>query len=103
MAIDPKYRKLADEIERALMDRGLIIEAGWMGFKILTIPPTAQPYQLEVMRNAFFAGAQHVFGSILVGLEEGDDATEADLRRMDNISKELENFLVAFKKRYGLS
>ena len=102
MSIPPELRKMAEDLERQLMDQGLIIEAGWMGFKLLTIPPTASRLQLDAMRNAFFAGAQHLFGSIMTGMDEGTQETEADLRRMDNIQKELDRFLVDFKVRHGI-
>lgn len=103
MPIDPELWKMADGIEKVLMDKGLIVEAGWAGFKLLTIPPNASPQQLDLMRNAFFAGAQHLFGSIMAGMDEGEQETEADLRRMDNIQKELDAFLVEFKARHGIS
>ncbi len=103
MPIDPELWKQADGIEKALMDKGLIIEAGWEGFKLLTIPPTAGERQLEAMRNAFFAGAQHLFGSIMGGLDDEPNETADDLRRMDNIQKELDRFLVEFKARHGLT
>ncbi len=95
--------KMAFGLEKALMDQGLIIEGGWMSFKLMTIPATAGPGQLEAMRNAFFAGAQHLFGSIMCGLDEGVEETADDMRRMDNIQKELDKFLVEFKKKHGLA
>jgi hypothetical protein len=42
---------------------------------------------------AFLAGSQHLFSSIVVILDPGDEQpTEADLRKMDLIDKELRAF-----------
>lgn len=93
-------RKLLTELERQLVDKGKLIEAGWVGLKIAAIPKDAPPIQLEEMRNAFFAGAQHLFASIMDFLEPGEEPTETDLRRMDNIEKELNEFITVFTAKH---
>lgn len=95
-------REYLRRFERELMDKGKLIEAGWVSLRLAAIDPTASALQLEEMRNAFFAGAQHLFGSIVDAMEKGEEPTANDLRRMDNIAKELEEFLTAFKKKHGL-
>jgi len=45
------------------------------------------------MRMAFFAGAQHLFASLMTVLEAGDDPTNNDMRRVDLIAKELDDFI----------
>jgi hypothetical protein len=55
------------------------------------------------MRNAFFAGAQHVFGSIMQMLEPGEEATEKDLQRLTLINIELQEFLAQFKKTHAIA
>jgi hypothetical protein len=87
---------------RALADESKIIEAGWLGLKHLAIPPDAPAIQLEEMRNAFFAGAHHVFNSIIVFLSTGEEVTEADLTRMSNINDELQAFLIEFSHHHNL-
>lgn len=87
-------------ITKGLIDQGKLIEAGWVGFANCVFPDGAGAQQLESMRQAFFAGAQHLFGSIMHALEEGDDATESDMKRMDNIHHELTAFIEDFQKRY---
>jgi hypothetical protein len=76
---DAKRRKLVDELTRRLIDDGRIIEAGWMSFRIMCLPDDAPEIQVAEMRNAFFAGAQHLFGSITSMLDADADPTEADL------------------------
>jgi len=97
------HTKLVREIERQLIADGKIIEAGWMGLRYLSIPKEASEIQLTEMRQAFFAGAHHVFTTIMSVMDEGEEPTEADLARMTQISNELDNFFVIFKRRHNLA
>lgn len=89
-------------LERELVDKGKLIEAGWVGLRLAAIPDAAGKIQLEEMKNAFFAGAQHLFSSIMDIMDDDHEPTAADLRRMDLISTELEGFIREFSKRHGL-
>lgn len=91
----------AKELMKAAMDAGKIIEAGFVGLRILAIPANATPAQVQDMRMAFMAGAQHLFSSILCVLDPGTDATEADLRRMDLIHDELEAYRKEMESKAG--
>jgi hypothetical protein len=96
---DPDFLR---HVERDLTDKGLLIEAGWTGFRVACGLHDAPKAQLEQMRNAFFAGSQHLFASVLTLLEEGEEPTDNDLRRMDLIHDELDRFIREFAARYGL-
>lgn len=93
-------RKLVDELTKKLVDDGKLIEAGWQSMRLLAIPADASEVQLTEMRNAFFGGAQHLFGSIMSMLDLGSEPTTADLRRMDQIEKELQEFIAVFVQRH---
>jgi hypothetical protein len=54
------------------------------------------------MRGAFFAGAQHLFASIMVIMDPGAEPTAADLARMSQIHEELERFVRDYEERHGL-
>lgn len=84
--------KQLQDMHRAFVDSGKLIEAGWISMRMAAIPPNAPQIQLDVMRSAFMAGAQHVFASIMQMLDPGDDPTDADMRRISLISAELELF-----------
>lgn len=88
-----------ERLLRELTDKGKLIEAGWIGLRIAAIPLDAPAVQLEEMRNAFFAGAQHLFSSIMTILDEGEEPTKGDLTRMDLIEKELQSFINDFSVR----
>lgn len=91
-----------DALTRSLTDAGLLIEAGFAGLRAVAIDRDAPPDQLHEMRLAFFAGAQHLFGSIMSILDPGTDPTVADMSRMGQIHTELERFVVEFTKRHQL-
>jgi hypothetical protein len=82
---------------RDLTERGRLVEAGWVGFRLAAIPMHAPKAQLEEMRSVFFAGAQHLFSSIMTILDPGQEPTDADLARMGQIAEELERFIRAYE------
>jgi hypothetical protein len=57
------------QMHRKLLDSGCLIEAGWVALRLAAVPMDASALQLDEMRSAFFAGAQHVFASIMHGLD----------------------------------
>ncbi|MBR0693605.1 hypothetical protein [Bradyrhizobium lablabi] len=85
--------KLAEQIARDWVDKGKLIEGGWVGFKNAAIPSTTPPERIEQMRNVFFAGARHLFFSIVMLCDDADaDATDQDIDRMMLIDEELRAF-----------
>jgi hypothetical protein len=88
-----------ERLSRELTDKGKLIEAGWIGLRIAAVPLDAPAVQLHEMRNAFFAGAQHLFSSIMTILDPGAEATEKDMARMDLIDRELRAFINDFTIR----
>jgi len=85
------------------VDTGNIIEIGWLSFRALAIPADAPQVQIDVMRDAFFAGAAHLFQSILCVLDpDNTEPSERDLRRMTMIDRELKQFIDDFKLKHGI-
>ncbi len=95
-------KQLVEQVTKKLVDEGKLIEAGWQGLRIMSVPDDAPQVQIDEMRSSFFAGAQHLFGSIMTFLDSGDEPTAADLKRMDLIQAELEQFIRDFNKKHGL-
>jgi hypothetical protein len=95
--------KISDEfltkLSRTLADQGKLIEAGWISLRLAAIPRDATEIQINEMRMAYMAGAQHLFSSIMVVMDDDHEPTESDLRRMDLIHKELEAFGEELKLR----
>lgn len=92
-------RAFLERLSRELADQGKLIEAGWVGLRVACDLEDAPKVQLQEMRNAFFAGAQHLFYSIMTILEPDAEPTEKDLERMDLIDKELRAFINDFTIR----
>ena len=86
------YERALQDFARNCADDGKLIEAGWYGLQAAWIPPAAPQHQVDDLRKAFMAGAQHLFASVMQILDPGDEPTEADLARMALISAELEAF-----------
>lgn len=85
--------RVASGVTAKLVDEGKLVEAGFAAFADFVIAKDAPPIQREEMRLAFMAGADHLFSSIMNVLDPGDaEPTERDLRRMNSIHAELENW-----------
>jgi hypothetical protein len=88
-----------DAIGKRLADNGKLVEAGWHGLRRAALPPTASKHRLDEMRTAFFAGALHVFSTLIQVVDEDDEPTQNDYRRMELMAKELRAFA---KQRFGV-
>lgn len=71
-----------------------ILDAAWRSYAEAVIPLDAPDIQRTEMRRAFYAGAALLFGGIMAMLDPGPDIepTAADLRKMDALKKELDDF-----------
>lgn len=93
-------RAFLERLTRELNDQGKLIEAGWVSLRLAWIPLNAPANQLDEMRQAFFAGAQHLFSSIMTILDPGEEPTEKDLDRFSLIHNELQEFIQDFELRH---
>jgi hypothetical protein len=93
--------ELVREVTKKLIEEGKLIEAGFAIMKIMTLSNVdVSPGQIRDMRVALFAGAHHVFNSIMSTLDEGAEPSEADMKRIDLIDKELDKFIKEFKRTH---
>jgi hypothetical protein len=95
----PLIQQVAKDVTKELTDQGKLIEAGFAALRHLAMAKDAPPIQVEEMRFAFMAGAQHLFSSIMVILDPGSEPTEKDLQRMDLIHNELEQWVGKLSER----
>lgn len=86
-------------LTRELSNQGKIIQAGFVAFESYVIPKNAPDIQRREMLLAFMAGAEHVFSSMLAVLDPGDEPTDADMQRMENIQKELDEWRAILSER----
>lgn len=64
----------------------------WQDFEAPVLPANAGDVQKIETRRAFYAGAAALFSGLLSILEPGAEATENDLKVMDSIKAELDQF-----------
>jgi hypothetical protein len=93
--------RLATAIGKEAADKGLLIEAGWLGLESMAYKHMEEGQRKE-LRAAFFAGAHQLFASIMNILEPGAEPTTKDLVRMELIHHELEAFLQHYKREHGV-
>ena len=86
-------------LTRKLNDEGKLIEAGFVGLRLAAFPPDVSDLQVREMRMAFFAGAAHLFNSIMNVMTEDREPTDADMKSMELIQKELDLFMVEFEAK----
>lgn len=79
-------------LTEALIKSGQLIEAGWQIYRATCVPAGASQVQIDATRDAFWMGAQHLWGSIRTGLTPDQEPTAEDDRRMELISIELDSF-----------
>ena len=91
----------ASALTQKLMDDGKLIEAGFAAFARAVIPNDAPAIQRSEMRIAFVAGAEHVFSSIMNVLEEGEDPTANDLRRLEMLQNEIDELRAELTERFN--
>lgn len=99
MTID--LQDLAEELTRRLINEGKIIAAGWIIFRHHVLPKDAPCVQVEAMEQAYLAGAEHLWSSIMVGLDPDAEPTPDDERRMELIGAEIEAIRACFTQDGG--
>ena len=96
-------QQLALDLTKKLVENGQLLEAGWVSLRVFAVPPNAPQVQLDAMREAFFAGAHHLFNSVMAVMDSGKEPTADDLRRMAMIQSELDAFIEQFKVKHGMA
>lgn len=95
----------AAEITQRLASKGQVIAGGFAAYLMVTFGDTDAIKALPVsmladLREAYYSGAQHLFASIMTVLDDDDEPSAEDLRRMDLIHAELEAWGVEAQRRY---
>jgi len=100
-----EIRKIVERVTGHYADRGQIIGVGYASFIANSYSgwETMPPGQLDQLRVAFFAGAQHLFGSIMNMLHPNTEPTEQDMQRMNLIYHELNAFIAEYMQRQGIT
>jgi len=92
-----QFHKLIVDVTRGIATEGKLIALGWYGFEKHLLPADVGDQQRRDMCIAFFAGADHLYSSIMSMLDPGTEETPGDMKRMAAIHDELEQFRNLFK------
>lgn len=96
--MNKEIQELSAKISKQLNDKGLLIEAGFAGLCIMCFGDKEIPkYQKDELRNFFFAGAQHLFSTMINIMDSDREPTIEDMRHMDLINDELRRFIQNFE------
>lgn len=98
--------RVAEILTGRAVDDGQIIALGYAAFIAQSYPnwETMSADQRDQLRTAFYAGAQHLHGSIFNMLDPGsDEPSERDMRRMTLIAHELNTFIDELKQRHNIT
>ena len=79
----------AVDITRKLANEGKLIAGGFAALVITEKIPLDAPY-LPALRNAYMAGAEHLWSSIMASADPGLQETPGDMRRMELIQAEID-------------
>jgi len=82
---------IAVELTKRAVDEKAIIALGWGAFQRTLVPHTP-PDVKNTLMLAFYCGALHLFSSLNVFLDPGDEPTDRDMQRMCNIADEVLDF-----------
>lgn len=81
--------RLADDIVRSAGNAGLLVETGWQIHKGIILQIADNDPRLFDIRLAFMAGAEHVFTSLIGMMDEGDEITDGDMKKMALLDQEI--------------
>lgn len=98
--MEDKNKKI-DAFTKQLINKELVIEGGFAGYLLYVYNGKTVPTeQYNELKNAFFAGAHHLFTSVMSTLDKGEDATVDDMKRVTGIHNELEKFIKDFELKF---
>lgn len=95
------HKRIVSAVQKTAADHGKLIESGFNALRVLAIAPDAPQIQIDEMRLAFMAGAQHLWSSIMSVLDPGPDETPGDMMRMAKIQDELDAWRQSLELRLG--
>lgn len=80
----------AQQLVEEAAKQGKLILAGWLALKLQAARGGATKQQLENLRMAYYAGAEHLFSSLMNIMDPNEEITNADMEKMGLISNELQ-------------
>lgn len=100
VSTEAERRRYAEQIVRDWAEKGKLVEGGWRAFRqvmMKTLDFDNPATREDSLRTLYFLASDHLF-SALVGalLDPGHEETEGDMRRFDQVRRELAEFRLRF-------
>lgn len=86
MSNDEAINKISQAMIKLAANQGKVLELGWFACANVFQP---KPEYVNEMRLVYYAGAQHLFASMLQFMDPDMEPTAADMKRMDMMYAEL--------------
>lgn len=80
-----------------------LVGEAWESYRRGVVPGNAPTVQIKETRRAFYAGAAGLLEIVLTCLSPGEEPTDADLKLMDSIKAELDEFVASVVKRRSIN
>lgn len=77
------------DLTHKLVSDGKLIEGGFAAYVLASKLDVTDP-RLPALHDAFWAGAEHLWSSIMATLDPEREPTDADMRRMELIQTEVD-------------
>lgn len=91
--------RLALQVSHELANQGRVIAGGFAAYRVLN---ELTEKQVELVEDAFYAGADHVLMTLMAVLDPGPiEPTNRDIQRLDKIMSELNTYRELAKLRYA--
>lgn len=81
----------AVDLTHDLVNRGQLILGGFLAYTRARKIAVDAPH-IPALHDAFMAGAEHLWSSIIATLDPGTEPTAEDERRMESIGREIEDW-----------
>lgn len=75
-----------------------LIREGWYQYSERVMPASASAIQKRETRQAFYAGAAHLWEAFIRALGPGEDADPPDLALAEGVQKEIDDWLEGLKR-----
>lgn len=94
-----EVEKLAVKMHHDLANQGKVLAGGFEALKILNAE-MVNSSDIPLMEHCYYSGADHVIMTLLNVLDEGNEPSERDMKRFDQIMEELLRWREAATFRY---
>ena len=77
-----------------------LLATSWEGYRQMVVPPNASAIQVQETRQAFYGGATVIMTLIMGSLGKDEEATEAELKVLEDLDAEIREFGAEFDTRH---